>query len=84
MRDETSAWLNPLREELMLRPDGPQIMRELFDQVSIPAAEVAEPFMDLVLRSVGSDPEYQVVDWIVFGQLLKARLGWDWYPDFPG
>jgi hypothetical protein len=84
MRKETADWLEPMMEELDRRPEDQQEIGGLMAQASMPAAEGADPVLAVALRSVGSDPATRAIDWIRFGQLLKARLGWDWYPDFPG
>ena len=86
MRESTARWLNPMiteAQQLLIPVD----ISALMYQASMPAREVdwaAEgkwdpaaflPDVPGVVRSG--------IDWIMFGQLLRAELGWELYPDVP-
>lgn len=86
MRESTARWLNPMiaeAEQLLIQVD----IGALMYQASMPAREVdwaAEGKLDLA-PYLPDDPriEHRATDWIRFGQLLRAALGWDLYPEVP-
>jgi hypothetical protein len=84
MRESTARWLDPMLAEAEWRPVD---VGALMYQASMPAREVdwtAEGKIDLA-PCLPDDPgiEHRATDWIRFGQLLRAALGWDHYPDVP-
>jgi hypothetical protein len=56
--------------------------RDLMRQAAMPAAEADTPVTDWVAQNMPA-AQSGAIDWIRFGQLLRNRLGWDWYPDEP-
>jgi hypothetical protein len=80
--EEVSAWLEPLFAGAEDHPDID--LWGLMKQATHPVPEV--PKSD-VAEGLGGWPDVQdvalAVDWIEFGQLLRKRLGWETYPEWP-
>jgi CubicO group peptidase (beta-lactamase class C family) len=68
---------------------GENWVEELMMQATMPGAEADDPELDEMRNYVESGNtadggvRADVIDWIRYGQLLRARLGWDDYPEFP-
>lgn len=85
MRESTAYWLNPMLEALLLDED-PETFLEVMQQASMPMCEAEDsPLRSFVMQHEAiPDTVPMAVDWIRFGQLLRARLGWeDRYPAWP-
>ncbi len=86
MRDSTDAWLRPLQNEAERRGIN---IGALMKQASMPLQEadwVMIGKLHFGLAEVKDDvpgAERRAVDWIKFGQLLRAELGWTDYPEWP-
>lgn len=80
--EEVSAWLEPLFAGAEHHPDID--LWELIRQATHPLSEVPEPDVADWLGGWPDVPDMAlVVDWIQFGQLLRKRLGWETYPEWP-
>jgi hypothetical protein len=84
MRDETAAWLDPMFQALYEEGDSrPGVIQTLMAQALMPAAEAGTPMMNWLARYAPDGARSMAIDWIRFGQLLRDKLGWDWYPEEP-
>lgn len=84
MREDTAEWLAPMTEEARRRGDifAPALM----EQAMFPAAEVPDddnPAGVWVRKYAPQGTMHKVIDWIRFGALLRAELGWWDYPPCP-
>jgi len=75
----TSAWLNPMLDEAGVR--GINVLT-FFYPASMPAEEANDPILDRIAKCSPMG-RTRALDWIRFGQLLRAELGWDHYPEQP-
>ena len=80
MKDSTGKWLEPLISEADLRDIE---LRDFMLQATMPAAEADNPMLNRLAEHAPSGTDVRGIDWIRFGQLLAARLGWDDYPQEP-
>lgn len=84
MREETAEWLAPMVEALSRRADASETVGALIGQATMPAAEADTPYHNWADKHVdGSGVTTAALDWIRYGQLLRAELGWDHYPEAP-
>lgn len=87
MSDEaTYAWVNPMLLEIWRRDDHEWYQQQviLMSFGAMPAAELATPmgdWLDEITR--GTDTRVVVMDWVRLGQLMRERLGWYDYPEYP-
>lgn len=73
MRDDTDAWMTPMLQAAGTQTTSARFM-ELMRQATPP-----------VPGQAAADVPVDAVDWVRFGYLLRAELGWDSsYPDHPG
>lgn len=72
---ETERWLSPMLVVLLLSKDGGAAFARIIESVMI--AAVIEAMLDDVSIGVHG------LDWVRLGQLVRAELGWDHYPDVP-
>ena len=72
---EVQRWLSPMLVALLLTKDGGTAFGRLMESVMI-AAVVEAIFDDFAIGSRG-------LDWVRLGQLMRAELGWDHYPEVP-
>ncbi len=83
MREATAVWLNPMMEAA---EEAGIDTRPLMKAAMMPAAEADFPpeeqgFFDAVASVEGLT--HSAIDWIRFGELLRERLGWHDYPEYP-
>jgi hypothetical protein len=79
---EVSEWLEPLFVGAEHRPDID--LWKLINQSTHPVPEVPESDVADRLGGWQDVPGIALaVDWIEFGQLLRKRLGWETYPEWP-
>ena len=97
MPDEpTEAWLWPMYEEMLKRPDGKIKLAELSMDCMIPITEVAaqvdNPMVNFLATTDremaekfgdGRRPGSAVIDWIRIGERLREELEWWSYPSAP-
>ena len=80
--ERVSAWLEPLFVGAEQHPDI-----DLWGLMRQATHELTEVSESDVADGLGGWPDVPdialVVDWIEFGQLLRERLGWDTYPEWP-
>jgi len=57
----------------------------MMQSATMPAAEADSPSLSWLSRlAPAPDATMRALDWVRFGQLLRAELGWDdTYPDLP-
>jgi hypothetical protein len=80
--DEVSVWLEPLFERA--ERDADIDLWGLMTQATHPRPEVPESDVGDRLGGWPDAPDLALtVDWIQFGQLLRKRLGWETYPEWP-
>ena len=81
MNDTTAEWLNPMLAEAEARQlDTTALIR----QASMPAAEMDWGELGDPTAIFADIPGVRLaIDWIRFGQVLRAELGWLGYPDQP-
>ena len=72
---DVERWLSPMLVALLLSKGGGAAYARLMESSMI-AAVVEAMFDDVAVGSRG-------LDWVHLGQLMRAELGWDHYPDVP-
>ncbi len=83
MRESTGKWLQPMLDEAENRLSTADV-QELMRAASMPAEEAATPFANwLSKQELPEGARKRAIDWIRFGELLRERLGWHHYPQFP-
>jgi hypothetical protein len=86
MREETDRWLAPMIDGADAAGLSSDEMNQLIMQASMPAAEAADEtgWFKTLAGYIPPAATFRAIDWIRFGQLLRERLGWDQYPEYPG
>jgi hypothetical protein len=85
MRDATERWLSPMMEAAE-RDLPPGTFEECLKRATMPASEAADEGVDATGQMLeGAIPAgaFGALDWVVVGRLLRDRLGWDHYPEYP-
>ena len=80
MRESTGVWLEPMFNEAEKR--GISVI-DLTAQATMPAAEADSQVMNWMASYTPAGARSMALDWIRLGQLLRERLGWDHYPEWP-
>jgi hypothetical protein len=87
MRETTAQWLLPMQEAAEAAGWYREECHQLMSQATMPAAEADNPVGNWLAKlDDGSDQprnSHRAIDWIRFGNLIRDRLGWQWYPDEP-
>ena len=73
--NDVERWLSPMLVALLFSKEGGMTFGRLMEAVMI-AAVVEAIFDDVAVGSRG-------LDWVHLGQLVRAELGWDHYPECP-
>jgi hypothetical protein len=86
MRESTGEWLAPMLEAAGIQGID---LHPLIDQAKMPAREVdweAEGEGKARIHKMMEDTPgvaAGAIDWIRYGQLLREKLGWTDYPEWP-
>jgi hypothetical protein len=73
MRDETWEWLLPMAAEAVRQSVDLRAVRE---QATMPAVEADNPLFDAISGALPGEAKSWSTDWIRFGELLRAAIGW--------